>query len=198
MRSSLISRSRFLSSTSLGIVAALAATPLGLLAGCGDDACGPGDAPAVGLTAASADVTLTYGNLSSLAGNDCPAADAPAGVVSLSIEGTQDGGPGLITLCVPRPDLLVEGNRTLGTSLSMADVRIFDLSGEADGCTFALDSSRPPTGTAVGLGVCGNGADPAGFALELDGALSLRRTCGATLDSVAVTLTGRVAVSSRD
>lgn len=154
--------------------------------------------PSSGLAASSVDVVLTYGNLSALAGNDCPAADAPAGVVSLSIEGTQtDGSGGLITLCVPRPDLLVDGNRSIGGSLSMADVRIFDLSGSYNNCTFTLDSTRPPTGKAAGIGVCGNGTDPSGFALDIDGAVSLRRTCGATVDSVSVTLVGKVAVSAR-
>jgi catechol 2,3-dioxygenase-like lactoylglutathione lyase family enzyme len=37
--------------------------------------------------------------------------------------------------------------------------------------------------------------DAAGFALALDGALSLKRTCGATIDAVQVTLRGRVAVA---
>ncbi len=149
------------------------------------------------LVASSTEVTLTFGGLSALAGNDCPAVDPPAGVVSLSIEGTQTDGTGLITLCIPRPDLLEDGRRNLGTSLSMAEVRIFDLSGSADNCTFALDSTRPPTGFATGLGVCGNGTDSAGFALDFDGAVSLRRTCGPTIDTIAVTLSGLVAVTKR-
>lgn len=189
MRSSLMSPSRFLSATSALVLAAIP--------GCGDDSCGPQGAPTGGLQVSSVEVALSYENLSGLAGNDCPDPDAPAGVVSISIEGTQEGGGGLITLCVPRPDLLDSGPRTLGTSLSMADVRIFDLQGTADGCTYTLDATRPPTGTAIGLGVCGNGDDAAGFALDLDGAVSLRRTCGATVDTIAVTIKGRVAVSRR-
>jgi len=184
--------SRFRSTTSVLLVAAGA-----LSAGCGDDSCGPMGAPASGLSVSSAEVVLTYGDLSALAGNDCPAPDAPDGVVSLSIEGTQSDGTGLITLCVPRPDLLMDGERTLGTSLSMADIRIFDLSGTYNNCTFAFDATRVPTGRGVGLGVCGNGTDGAGFALDIDGAVSLRRTCGATVDTVAVTFVGRVAVSKR-
>jgi hypothetical protein len=164
------------------------------LGGCSDDSCGPGDAPKVGLVAGSADVTLTFGNMTSRAGNDCPDASAPAGVVAVSIEGTQSDGTGLITLCVPRPDLLMEGNRSLGHTISSADIRIIDLHGSSGTCTYALDSSRPPTGTGSGSGVCNNGIDKAGFAIELDGAISLRRTCGATIDTVAVKLTGSVAV----
>lgn len=184
MRSSLSSRSLFLSCISLAA-----------LASCSDDSCGPGDAPKVGLVAGSVDVTLTYGNMTSRAGNDCPDPDAPTGVVSVSIEGEQtDGTGGLITLCVPRPDLLMAGDRKLGLTISTADIRIIDLHGSSGSCTYALDSTRPPTGTGGATGVCGNGTDKAGFALELDGAISLRRTCGATVDTIAVKLTGSVAV----
>ncbi|HLL22600.1 MAG TPA: hypothetical protein VK427_10730 [Kofleriaceae bacterium] len=181
--------SRFLSSISLVLVAA-----------CSDDdggRCGPDGAPAAGLTATSSDVTLTYGNLSSLSGNDCPASDAPPGVISLSIEGTQVGGTGLVTFCIPRPDLLSAG-RTLGTTSSMGQLRVIDFSGQANNCTFALDSTMPPTGTATGTGVCKNGTDPGGFALELAGTITLRRTCGAVVDSVTLMLSGKVAVTSRD
>jgi hypothetical protein len=190
-----MSLSRFLSITSAIV-----------LAGCpGDDDCGPRGASASGLTASSAEVTIVYENLTWLLGNDCPDPMAPSGVVSMSIEGRQTGGgTGLVTFCIPRPDLLTSGTaRTLGTSLSMADVRIFDLSGSVDGCEWEFDSSRPPTGQTTGLGVCGDGLDPAGFALDLDGAVSLRKamiqppTCTSTITTVAVTLVGRVAVAKR-
>lgn len=182
-----------------GLLAAAAAAALSG-GGCnGDDSCGPDGAPSSGLVASSDTVTLTYGGLTSLLGNDCPAPDAPAGVISLSIEGRQAGDPlGLVTFCIPRPDLLMEGDRTLGTSLSNADVRIIDLRGNAEGCAFALDTTRLPTGAAQATGVCANGDSPAGFALSLDAAVSLRRTCGATVDSIAVTLRGRVAVARRE
>lgn len=190
-----MSRSRSLSTSSL-LVALAGSGALGA-AGCGDDDCGPGGAPASGLTVSSAEVSLVYGGLSALAGNDCPDPDAPAGVVSVSIEGRTADDTGLVTLCIPRPDLLMEGGRTLGTALSTADVRIFDLGGTVDGCTYALDTTRPPLGTATGTGVCSNGNDPAGFAIEIDGNVSLRRTCGPAIDLVAVALSGRVAVSLR-
>lgn len=182
-----------------GATRALAAAAAALgLAGCDGDTCGPGDAPASGLAASGDQVALTYGGLTSLLGNDCPDPAAPEGVISLSIEGRQTGGAaGLITLCIPRPDLLMEGDRTLGLNLSSADVRIIDLTGAAGGCTFALDTAQPPTGAAQATGVCANGDAPDGFALSLDGAASLRRTCGATVDTVAVTLGGRVAVERR-
>ena len=188
MRSSPTLPLRFLSSTSLA-----------LLAGCPSDgdSCGPEGAPAMPITASNAEVTLTYGNLSSLSGNDCPDPAAPSGVISLSIEGTQVGGSGLLTLCIPRPDLLPDG-RTLGTTASMGQLRVIDFSGMANNCTFALDGTMPPTGTGTGTGVCKNGTDKAGFALELTGTVNLRRTCGATVDTVALTLAGKVAVTSRD
>ncbi len=197
MRSPLNSRSRFPSSTNLVALGAIAAAAC---AGCGDDECGPMGAPTSGLSVSSADVTLVYQNLTSLAGNDCPDPAAPSGVVSISIEGHQEGNPaGLITLCIPRMDLFTPGtSHNIGTSQSMADVRIFDLSGESNGCTFAFDATRPPTGTVGGIGVCGNGDSDAGFALEVDGNLSLRRTCGSTIDSVAVQFTGKIAVLRRD
>lgn len=206
MRSPHTSRSRFPSSTSLAALAAAAC------AGCGDDECGPMGAPSSGLTASSADVTLVYENLTSLAGNDCPDPDQndngipdrdesppPPHVVSISIEGKQVGNPdGLLTLCIPRMDLMLPGTgHTIGTSQSMSDVRIFDLSGEYEGCTFAFDSTRPPSGQVSGIGVCGNGDSESGFALDIDAALSLRRTCGSTIDSVAVQFVGEIAVAKR-
>lgn len=187
------------SRTSAAALAALAlgaAAPLGL-GGCGDDACGPGGAPAAGLVASSDAVALTYGGLTGLLGNDCPEPGAPEGVISLSVEGRQEGAAGLVTFCIPRPDLLMEGDRTLGTAASNADVRIIDLTGTLEDCTFSIDSSRLPTGTAQATGVCQNGDSPDGFALSFDGAVALRRTCSGVVDSISVTLRGRVAVGRR-
>jgi hypothetical protein len=187
--------SPFRSATSAALVVGALASGL---AGCSDDSsCGPMGAPTSGLTASSADVTLVYGDLTFLAGNDCPDLTVFPDIISLSLEGKQTDGDGLITLCIPRPDLLMEGQRTLGTSQSMADIRIFDLTGSADGCTFAFDSTRVPTGSGSGSGVCDNGNDPDGFALNLDGAISLIRDCNGTKDTVGVTLVGRVAVTER-
>jgi hypothetical protein len=160
-------------------------------AGCGDDECGPADAPDVGLTASSADVTLTYGNLSSGANNDCPDPAAPAGVVSLTIGGTQMGTSSLITFCIPRPDQLADGV-TIGSGAS--SMRIIDFNGEADGCTFTLATGSVPTGTASATGLCDNGTNSAGYALTVSGNLLLRRVCPTSTDMVAVELGGTVAV----
>jgi hypothetical protein len=168
------------------------------LASCSDPSCGPGGAPASGLLATSSEVTIEYGNLSSLAGNDCPDPAAPEGVVSISLEGSYTGGSGLITLCIPRPDLLSRGNRTLGSISSTADVRIIDLRATVDACSYTVDPATPPTGTASGAGVCDNGTSADGFALSVDGTVTLVRTCGATVDAITVALQGEVAVTSRD
>ena len=174
-----------------------------VLAGCGDDSCGPDGAPATGLVASAQGVTLTYGGLSSLAGNDCNDPAAP-GVISVSIRGMQIDGAatGVLTLCIPRPDLLMDGPRTLGLVGSTADIRIIAVEGTVDGegesCSFALDQSRPPTGQGTATGVCASATDPAGFALELDGAVTLERTCGGNpKEQIPVTLRGRVEVAFR-
>lgn len=165
-----------------------------LAAGCGgDDECGPGDAPATGLVAGNADVSLTYGNLTSGANNDCPDPMAPEGVISLTIEGTQADSASLIVFCLSRPDLLQSMDLPLGTS----GLRIIDFNGMKDDCTFAFESSRPVTGTVHATGLCDNGEDPAGWALGINGNISLRRTCTTATDTIAVTLSGTVAVTAK-
>ncbi len=159
--------------------------------GCSDD-CGPGDAPAFGLLASSADVTLDYGNLQSGANNDCPDPDAPSGVVSLTISGTQMDSPSIITFCVPRPDLLQTMDQPIGSGF-----RIIDFNGEKDGCTFTYESSRPATGNAHAVGMCDNGESSAGWALAISGNISLRRTCPTMTDTIALTLDGNVAVTAQ-
>lgn len=196
MRSSPTSPSRSRSTTSALALAALA----GLAgAGCGDDApvCGDDGAPAAGLTVTTPDGAITYGGLTGLLGNDCPDHSAPSGVVSLTIEGTQTDGPGLFTICVPRPDQLMAGPRSLGTALVPGDIHLIDVQGSAGACTFTLASTEAPSGAGSATGVCEDGVSPEGFALELDGMLVLRRTCGATVDTVTVTIAGRVAVGPR-
>jgi hypothetical protein len=157
--------------------------------GCSDD-CGPGGAPDFGLNASSSEVTLTYGNLTAGANNDCPDPMAPMGVISVTIAGTQKDGMGLATFCVPRPDLLDTGVN-LGTGF-----RIIDLNGDAEGCMFSLDPT-PVTGTAKANGICDNGKDSAGFALIVEGFVSLRRVCPTNTDNIQVSLAGTVAVSAK-
>lgn len=190
-----MSLSRSPSSTSLATVIplglALASSP-----GCGGDSCGPGGAPDTGLVASGGGLTLTYGHLRGSPNRDCPSAGAPSGVISLTIEGMQtDAGPGgLITLCIGRPDLLASQPLALGAEPT-TDVHVVDLNGTASGCMLTVDPGQPPSGTASSGGMCGNGSDAAGFALVLDATLALTRTCGTTVDTVPVTLRGRVAVA---
>lgn len=168
------------------------------LAGCPSDGedCGPGDAPADGIVATGLGVELTYGNLAAGPNNDCPIDGTPEGVISMTIAGVQTDLPnGLFTLCVPRPDLLGAGE-ALGVDDPASEdpaVRVVDVSGADVSCEYELDDAVPPTGTARSEGLC----DPTGaggFALILDGQLTLTRTCGAVIDTVNVTLSGTVAV----
>ncbi|HET9619911.1 MAG TPA: hypothetical protein VFP84_01000 [Kofleriaceae bacterium] len=173
---------------------------LSLLAACGggDDDCGVGGAPSVGLVAksAAAPATLTFGGLHAGLNNDCPAADAPSGVISLTLQGTQTDGTGNVTLCIARPDLLAERAQALGHDQAGVAVRLVDVNGTANNCSFAIDVAQPVTGTVTTSGLCGDGGDPAGFALVVDGALHLQRTCNTVVDSLDVTLRGRVAVQA--
>ncbi|HEY1557827.1 MAG TPA: hypothetical protein VGF94_23505 [Kofleriaceae bacterium] len=191
-----MSRSRFLSITSGGALAAFVACS-GSSSPKPDAACGPGGAPVDGLVASSnsPSVTLTYGNLTGGANNDCPDAAAPAGVVSYTITGSQtdNGGGGLVTLCIPRPDLLPHG-LTLGYG-SDAGVQLIDFDGsvQATGCTYSL-STVAPTGTVSSSGECNNGTNAAGFALSFSGSMTLTETCITGTGAVVLSLGGQVAV----
>jgi hypothetical protein len=168
-----------------------------LVASCGgsDDSCGPGSAPASGLVASGGAATLTFGNLTGGLNNDCPASNPPAGVVSMTIFGAQTGGDGAIALCVSRPDLLAGGSQALGADVAGSEIRLIDLNGKVSDCRYNVDRAKPITGTATSKGMCDNGNDPSGFALTLNGALTFTRTCGSTVDSVQVTLSGTVAIT---
>jgi hypothetical protein len=117
---------------------------------------------------------------------------APSGVISLTVDGTQTDAAAIITLCIPRPDLLAKADQPLGSA-----VKIIDWNGDKDGCTFALEPSRVVTGNAHAVGMCDNGKSDAGWALGLSGNISLRRTCATTTDTIAVELDGLVAVKAK-
>ena len=185
-----MSRLRFHSATSLLLLAPLVAC------GGGDgDSCGPGGAPASGLVATVSGTPLTFGQLTSGLNNDCPASNPPAGVVSMTIFGTQTGGNGAIALCVSRPDLLSGGSQALGPDAAGSEVRLIDLTADANGCSYSVDRAKSISGAATSKGMCDNGNDPAGFALTLSGTLSFTRTCSSTVDSVQVTLSGTAAIN---
>lgn len=173
----------FLSSISVSLV--------GLSAGCGDDDCGPGGAPQSGLVAGDTDVQLNFGALVSGVNNDCSDPATPD-IISLTIAGSQVGGPGLVTLCVPHPDLLSDG---VPLDASTTGVRVIDLNGETNGCSYTLEPGRPTTGTVSASGLCDVGANKSGFALTVDGSLSLHQDCGTSSGTIAVSFDGTVAVA---
>ncbi len=163
--------------------------------GGGGESCGPGDAPATGLVAAGDQVTLTYGNFSAGLNNDCPESDAPEGIISMTIQGTQTDGTGILTFCVPRPDRLAKEDLAFDLDVAGSEIHVIDVEGSTSTCTLSFDRTRPPTGIANTDGLCDNGAGTAGFAFTANGAVSLDRTCGANLDKVSVSLTGTVAIT---
>ena len=179
--------SRFRSLTSVALLALAGA------AGCSDGSgtCGPGMAPDTLSITAGAD-TITYGGLSGSPNQDCPDPTGPKSVVPLTIEGVQTGGTSRFTLCVPRPDKLA-GGQPLGAAIPA--IQVIDLGGMGTSCTYAIDLNTPPSGTAKATGLCSNGTSKAGFALTLDGTVSLTRTCGGVMDTISVALSGEVAVA---
>lgn len=185
--------------SSIELRGALVAAALALVAaGCSDDAaCGPGAAGAT-LTMTIGGETVTYGGFTSSVNNDCTI--AAAGVISVSVHGTQVGGTGSLTLCLPRPDLLgADPVPFAPTRLPPAAddrVQLIDASATlAAGCSVVREPTSVPSGTTTFTGYCAGGTDPGGYALTLAGAAGLRRTCGATTDNVAGTLAGTVAVT---
>lgn len=176
--------------------AALAALAL---TACSDDAtCGPGTTPAAGITLTVGAETITYGGFTASVNNDCTIAGS--GVISVSVHGAQVGGAAPLTLCLPRPDLLGSGAVALAPSRvpPAADdrVQVIDASASlAAGCTATIDVSMAPTGTARFDGYCGDGDDPAGYALSLTGSLPLVVTCGGIPTAMTGTLGGAAAVT---
>ena len=189
--------SRLLFHSTISVAGALAVASV---TGCGGgDQCGPGSAPASGLTAAGQGVALTFGQLTGGLNNDCPDSNAPPGVTSLTIIGSQTDGSGQavgqFTLCIGRPDQLASEPQTLGGDIAGVQARVVDVTGTSGDCMLSLDTTQPIMGTASTTGLCDNGSSAAGFALTLAGSLSLSRICGGTpTDSVATTLSGTVAV----
>lgn len=186
-------------SRALALVVALGGA--GALAGCGDDdSCGPGAAPADGLTLTVGGETVTYSGFTASPNNDCRLATAPEGVISVTVEATQVGGTFPFVLCLPRPDLLGAEAVPLApsrpTPIETDRVMVVDTSASiSGGCTIAKDVTQMPSGTARFLGYCDGGANSAGYAIELSGTVPLVRTCGAMMENVTGTLAGTVAVA---
>ena len=162
---------------------------LALAAGCpADDTCGPGDAPGDGMLLSGSGVEVRYHQAIGAVNNDCPDPAAPEGVISLTISMTQVSGADQITLCVGRPDRLTE-TLTLGT-----DVEVVDVGGESGGCILSRNTTTPASGTVRADGICENGTDPAGFALEIQGQVSVDRDCSGSVDTLRLDLVGLISV----
>ena len=182
----------------------ISAALVSFVGACGDDSsCGIGGAPVDGITASNVDVQFVFTAFTAGPNHDCPVPDAPAGVESLTIQSMQENGTGLFTACVPRPDLFT-AEQAIGTTMTAA-FSLVDLSGIAtNGCKYTIDRSIPPTGMANADGICNAGTNKAGFALNLDGAVSIKQitpqpaTCTAPSSTTfAVTLKGRTAVTAQ-
>jgi hypothetical protein len=184
----------------IAIAIAIAAAAIAALAACGDDTdCGPGDAPASGITVATPDGAITYGAFTSSPNNDCTPADGQ--LTSLTVDGVQQQPTpvGMFTphlaLCITRPERT--GADPVPFGLTDDDpINLVSVNAEAGGCTFALDRSTAPEATATFTGYCADGSDPAGYAIELAGSVTLARTCGADIDTVTVELGGAAAVEA--
>jgi hypothetical protein len=158
-----------------------------------EDTCGIGDASdSIPLTGSG--LTITYDTFQGGANNDCPDPNAPEGVVSITIEAKQADGTSadFLTFCIPRIDELSQGG-TIGTATT-GDVRVIDVDGTSGGCTVNLDAATPPTGSASASGVCANGTDASGFALTLDGMVSVEKNCAGAIEVTTMTIAGTVAV----
>jgi len=164
-------------------------------AGCGDD-CGPHGAPDDGLAVTGSGVMFTYSGLYGSPNMDCPDPNGPSNVVSLTIMGSQTNsgvcgsGGNCFTLCIPRPDKLGDKALTFPT-----DARLIDLTGSDAACSYTLDGTQPASGGVTAAHICSDGTDAAGFAMTVDATAVLRRTCGTTIDTVAITLAGTTAVA---
>jgi len=182
-------RSRFPFTTSLAAIVVL-----GACSGGDDETCGPGDAPAAGITAeVEAGSSVVYGDFVAGPNNDCPDPSDPSAPTSLTIVGTQTGQAFPLTLCVRRPDRFGATPAALGT-----DIVIEDVGAVVGDCQIRLDrQGAAPSGTATATGLCDRGTNAAGFALELSGAVSVIRTCGTVSTPLRLTLSGRTAVAAQ-
>lgn len=178
----------------------LLAALLCVSAGCGDDqVCGPGEATADAITVDVAGESLSYGNFTSSANNDCPDEDGVP--TALTIEGEQTSPTPsrrfVMTFCLPSPDEIGSDPVPLAGD---ARLEVVDSSGEAGGCIISRDSSMPATGTISFVGYCDDGVNGQGYAIQIDGAIPGIRTCpvdaGPGEDAVTLTISGQAAVSA--
>ncbi len=161
------------------------------------DPCGPGAATANGLQATTTDGTLNvaYADMTAGANNDCPDPTRPPGegVISLTIAGNEQGAVAPIVFCVPRPDKLQNGGLRFGQ-----DFQVIDVMAQANGCSYTVVRPVDANGTASVSGMCDNGVGKAGFALTIEGSVTLLKRCTGMPDAtVSVKLSGTIAVTAQ-
>jgi hypothetical protein len=179
--------------------------------GCSDggsnEICGPGDAPADGVTASipgSPLTIITYGDFTSSPNNDCP--PPGGGPTSITIEATQTGlAPGerfSMVLCLPKPDE-IDALDTEPVDLYDASlVQLVDVNARVEGdCLVRLDHEVGPSGSITFAGYCDGGGASEGYAVTFDGmALGIRRcpdgAGGFTEEGVPLYLMGTAAVEA--
>ena len=163
------------------------------------DSCGQGTASPTGLTvrgnigANNALAIINYADLVAGQNNDCPDPNAPAGVISLTVEGEQLLDTPKVSFCISRPDLL--GTKTLQIGTDVVFNALESNNAGAVGCSLSLPLHATTSGTVTATGVCDNGIGPEGFAITFNGMATLQRTCGTTVDMVMMNIVGTAAVS---
>jgi hypothetical protein len=176
--------------------AALAAAVAPSAACGGGEECGPGDAPADGITMEATDAVAEFGQFGSLAANDCPPPEGGE-ATSITIQGVQtgDGADGRLTLCLPRPDQIEDAPLPLEDS---ERVQLIDLvATTSDGCRLEVDGDRATSGEVSFAGFCDDGNHADGFALSFAATVPLLRTCGEDpAEPIDAQLAGRAAVTS--
>ena len=156
------------------VMMALSCVALAVATGCGSDDCGPGDAPANGVTGQIGSDTVGFGQFNSSPNNDC---NVPGGGVSLTLDGVQTAPTETgvhITFCLPQPAELGKG------PVSLADttmVEVIDVFARVGDCITQIDRRAPPTGTIEFIGYCDGGTHSGGYAISLSGTVSGTRTC---------------------
>jgi hypothetical protein len=163
-------------------------------AGCGDDDCGPGDVPAIGLFVDTGASQLSYGDGTSSPNNDCPTAGSPT---SLTVDVFQvDPAPAQersLVLCLPRPEALGDAPVDIADD---TQVLVIDVFADEDDCLISIDRSRQVSGTATFTGFCENGTDPAGYALGIDAEIPAIRSCPGGDEPIDLAVSGEVALEA--
>ena len=162
------------------------------------DSCGPGSASEYGLSAtgssSAGSIDLAYGDFVSSQNNDCNDPNGPTGLISLTVTGMEMGTTGLVTLCIPRPDELETNSVPLGNNTG---VEVIDFTGADANCQYAFDPTVAAAGNVSSTGMCNDGGDESGYALQFFGNVALDATCGSAAPvQIQVELTGNVSVTA--